>query len=260
MAHRELVPIDASGISDVTDVLGPERGALVELLRGFVAEEWDRPTECPAYPVKGIAAHILGDDLSLLSRQRDGAVQGLILVAEKMPGADFRGLLNAFNDQWVEAARFLSGPMLIELLEWSGEWSSAYYGHVDPMLPGEPVLLFGPPPGEGSPFWQAIAREYLERWTHQSQIRRAVGLSSLDDQPFLEVGTRIVAGVVGEPVLVPDEPGGEWAIGPLGLGPTSQAAAILTLAHTEPEVTALVDGPPDLVAQFATRVSRRTDG
>jgi hypothetical protein len=30
--------------------------------------------------------------------------------------------------------------------------------------------MFGVPFGESSPFWHAIAREYLERWAHHSQI------------------------------------------------------------------------------------------
>jgi len=50
---------------------GPERAALAELLESLAPDDWARPTECPAYTVKGIATHVLGDDLSLLSRQRD---------------------------------------------------------------------------------------------------------------------------------------------------------------------------------------------
>src|SRR5690606_21610627 len=116
----------------------------------------------------------LGDDLSLLSRQRDGAVQGLVLMAERMPGADFRALLDGFNDQWVEATRFLSPPLLLHLLDLAGQWTHRYYCEIDPNAPGEPVPLFGAPFGQSSPFWHAIAREYLERWAHHSQIRRAL--------------------------------------------------------------------------------------
>lgn len=82
--------------------------------------------------------------------------------------------------------------------------------------------VFGVPLGDSSPFWHAIARENLERWAHHSQIRRALGLGSLADSPFLDVG-----------------------------------ADILTLAHSSGEVAALVEGPGDLVDQFAARVGRR---
>jgi hypothetical protein len=67
-----MVQIEAGSISLVTEALFPERAALVTLLQDLSAEDWAKPTECPAYSVQGIATHILGDDLSLLSRQRDG--------------------------------------------------------------------------------------------------------------------------------------------------------------------------------------------
>lgn len=253
-----LAPVDASSIGAVLDVYRPERAELLDLLRGLGASDWERPTECPVYDVKGIATHILGDDLSLLSRQRDGAVQGLVLMAEKLPGADFRGLLDGFNDQWVEAGRFLSPALLVELLRDSGERTEAFYRAVDPDAPCESVALFAPSDGGLSPYWQAIAREYLERWAHQSQIRRALGQPSLSSEPILAVGIRIVAAAADSVVTTPDTAAGDWCIGPLRLGPTQQAADILTLAHTADEVRSLVEGPADLVEVFAFRTGRRT--
>jgi len=253
--------IDASTISTVLDVYLPERARLIEVLATLDDAQWALPTECPAYSVKGIATHILGDDLSLLSRQRDRAVQGLVLIAERMPGADFRELLDGFNDQWVEAARFLSPPMLLQLLDLAGQWTHRYYCDVDPNAPGEPVPLFGVAFGDSSPFWHAIAREFLERCTHHSQIRRALGLGSLADSPFLDVGHAIIATVAGAPTgdrtVAADDSDTPWTIGPLVLGPRQQAADILTIGITEAEVIAAVEGPDDLVHQFAARVGRR---
>lgn len=249
-----MEPISATNLTPVLDVYGPEREALLELLSGLAADDWAATTECPAYPVKGIATHILGDDLSLLSRQRDAEPPGLLLYAENHPGLDFRQLLDGFNDQWVEAARFLSPPMLIELLRLAGEWTEAYYREVDPLAACEPVPLFGPEPGETSFYWQAIAREYLERWAHHSQIRRAVGMSSLDGAPFLEVGTQIVATVAGGGADVSED---GVRIGSLDLGSRTQAGEILTLAHDWETVAAMVDGPEEDVVAFAFRVGRR---
>lgn len=253
--------IDDSSISTVTDLYLPERARLIEFLVTLDDAQWALPTECPAYTVKGIATHILGDDLSLLSRQRDGAVQGLVLIAERMPGADFRGLLDVFNDQWVEAARFLSPPLLLELLDLAGQWTHRYYCDIDPNAPGEPVPLFGVAFGDSSPFWHAIAREYLERWAHHSQIRRALGLGSLADSPFLDVGHAIIASVAGAPTgdgaTSANDSDTPWTIGPIVLGARQRAADILTLAHSAPEVAALVEGPDDAVHQFAARVGRR---
>ena len=163
---------------DLTPVLGPERAALLELLRGLPAGDWELPTECPGWSTKGVALHILGDDLSLLARQRDRATNGLIQFAGDHPGLTFRELLDGFNEQWVAGARFLSTELVIELLARVGEASEAFYCAVGlDTVSGEPVGLFGAT--DVSPYWQVIAREYLERFVHQSQIRRAVGAPEL---------------------------------------------------------------------------------
>jgi len=61
----------------------------------------------------------------------------------------------------------------------------------------------------------------------------------------------------GEGTVPSDDPDSLWTIGPLVLGSRSQATDILTLGHSAQEVAALVDGPPDLVREFALRVGRR---
>ncbi|MGQ0431010.1 MAG: maleylpyruvate isomerase family mycothiol-dependent enzyme [Microthrixaceae bacterium] len=247
--------LDVDTVATVLDVLRPEREALLATLASLDAGAWAAPTECPAYSVKGVAAHILGDDLSLLSRQRDGAENGLLQVAAEMPGADFRALLDTFNDRWVAASKFLSTDLVIELLRLTGEWTAAYYEEVDPAAPGEPVGFFGAQ-GSSSPFWHAIAREYVERWVHHSQIRRAVGLGSLNDRMFLTVGTEVVAAAARVEPRILSGPDGTWALGSVVLGSAHQAANILTRAHTRAEIQRLVTGPSDAVELLATLAAR----
>jgi hypothetical protein len=98
---------------DVNDLLVVERARLLDTLTVLSPDEWAMSTECPAWDVKGIALHILGDDFSLLSRQRDEAVNSLVLTALDLPGADFRMLLNEFNERWVHIARFFSTPLSV---------------------------------------------------------------------------------------------------------------------------------------------------
>src|SRR5436190_20794057 len=62
---REVGGLDATG------ALETERAAFVTLLEQLSADEWTHSTECPAWTVKGIALHVLGDDLSCLARERD---------------------------------------------------------------------------------------------------------------------------------------------------------------------------------------------
>jgi len=168
---------------DVTASLRPERAHLLALLGELSADEWARPTECPAWTVKGVALHILGDDLSLLARQRDATpTQGLVLFAESHPGLTFTQLLDGFNEQWVTASTFLSPELLIALLILVGDWSDDFYRNVGlDTVSREPVGFFAQT--DPSPYWQVIAREYAERVIHQSQIRRAVGAPELDGEP-----------------------------------------------------------------------------
>jgi uncharacterized protein (TIGR03083 family) len=247
--------LDADSIDLVLRELRPERAALRELLGGLRADEWDLATECPLYSVKGVATHILGDDLSLLSRQRDRATNGLVQLAGELPGVGFRGLLDSFNDRWVLAARFLSTELVVELLDLAGEWTAAYYEAVDPNALGEPVGFFGSA-GSPSPFWHAIAREYVERWVHHSQIRRALGRRSLSDHRFLTVGLQVVAATAGVDAGVPARDGDPWMLGPIELGSAQAAADILTRAHTADEIRGMARGPEqavDLLASLAGR-------
>ncbi|HWS46578.1 MAG TPA: maleylpyruvate isomerase family mycothiol-dependent enzyme [Acidimicrobiia bacterium] len=180
-------------IVDVNPMLGPEREALVDVLSSLRPEEWDTPTECPAWTVAGVALHVLGDDLSLLARQRDAAVDGLTLFAKSRPDLDFRQRLDGFNEQWVTAASFLSERLMIELLEMTGRETAAFYRDVDVDRLGEPVGLFAGI--DASPYWQISAREFLERWIHQHQIRRALGGPNLGRE-FLTTAGAVVAHMI----------------------------------------------------------------
>jgi uncharacterized protein (TIGR03083 family) len=246
----------ASSISLVLAAYRPERAALLNLLAGLDPEGWDRPTECPAYRVKGVTTHVLGDDLSLLSRQRDGARDGLSQLAQELSGADFRTLLDTFNDRWVATASFLSTPMVTELLRLTGEWTASYYESVDPEAPGEAVGIFGAKRGSSSPLWHAIAREYLERWVHHSQIRRALGFGSLADRQFLEVGVEVVAAIGRVEPAIPPHLDGDWSLGAVVLGPAQQAADILTRRHTVAEIEQLVRGPAGGISLLGALAAR----
>jgi uncharacterized protein (TIGR03083 family) len=239
-------------VLDVTPMLRPERALFVELLESLDPEDWDTATECPAYSVKGVATHVLGDDLSLLSRQRDKATNGVLLMAERMAGADFRSILDAFNDQWVAAARFFSTEVTIDLLRMSGERTADFYESVDLDAPCEPVFFFGST-GERSPYWQAIAREFVERWVHHSQIRRALGVGSLADEAFVRTGVEVVAAAANVPSRTSD---GRWWIGELEIGDRQQAADLLTRAHRAEEIPDLVAGPSAAVDLAAASFGR----
>ena len=79
----------------------------------------------------------------------------------------FVQLLDEKNQRWVEAARGLSAPVIIDLLRWSGNQFDRYVGPVDLDEPSS-VIWSGPEP---TPRWFDLARDFTERWVHQQQIR-----------------------------------------------------------------------------------------
>ena len=151
----------------VADRFHEIRQMLVELLESLSPEDWERPTAAPLWSVKDVALHLLGGDVSNLSRRRD---------EYRMPGraiSDFRDLvafINQLNDEWVRAARRMSPRLLCDLLAFTGPQLAAYFASLDPFAQGGSVDWAGPDP---APVWLDVAREFTEQWHHQQQIRDA---------------------------------------------------------------------------------------
>ena len=165
---------------DLTPFLAPERAVLLELLRGLSASDWEQPTECRSGTSRAsrctFSATIFAPDppTRRVDRQLD-------LVRLEPPRLEFSALLDGFNEQWVAASGFFSTELLVDMLRLVGEWSDAFYRDVGlGTMSREPVGFFAEQ--SASPYWQVIAREYVERFIHQSQIRRAIGAPELEGE------------------------------------------------------------------------------
>lgn len=175
------MPSVESDMVVVTHLFEPERASLVALLKSLSVEQWQAPTVCPGWSVKDVALHLLGDDIGLLSRRRDGLHQS---DAPREFGGwrDLVAFLDHLNQTWVEATRRISPRLLAELLLFTGEATSRYLASLDPFALEGQVSWVGPDP---VPNWLDVAREYTERWTHQQQIRDAVRMPGLKEPSFL---------------------------------------------------------------------------
>ena len=163
----------------VSGLFAPLLEALLEVLSDLSPDEWDRPIARSSWTVKDTALHLLGDELGILSRQRDG----FSLPSE--PVADWDSLvasLNRWNDEWLRAARRLSPRVLCDLLRIAGAQACAHFEARDPFATGGAVSWAGPAP---APVWLDVAREYTERWHHQQHIREALGQPGLLSPRFL---------------------------------------------------------------------------
>jgi uncharacterized protein (TIGR03083 family) len=148
------------------------RSSLLELLRELPSAEWELPTAAHPWTVHDVVAHLLGDDVGRLSRSRDGhrgSVPG--------PGETLPTFLNRINDEWVRAMARSSPRVLISLLETTSSQLLAHWDQTDLGAIGEAVSWAGPGP---APVWLDCARELTEDWTHQQQVREAVGRPGAD--------------------------------------------------------------------------------
>jgi uncharacterized protein (TIGR03083 family) len=201
----------------ILDVLPEERERFLELLADLDDAAWRRPTGCPGWTVHDVALHLLGDDLGLLSRMRDG-------VTAFSPGPDepIVPFINRLNAEWVISTRRLSPRVLLDLLRLAGEQTHAHFSSLDPFTLGETVSWAGPEP---APHWLGIAREYTERWVHQQQIREALAAPILAEPrlfaPVLATFVRAlphtfrdVAAPAGTTVSlrIEGDAGGEWSV------------------------------------------------
>ena len=164
---------------DVVDRFAPLRTHLAALLTDLSETDWARPTAAAQWSVKDAAAHLLGGDIGILSRSRDGFHPPGTVIATHSELID---LVNSLNREWVLAARRMSPLLLRELLAFTGPQVEAYFSSLDPCAMGGPVTWAGPAP---APVWLDIAREFTERWHHQQQIRDATGHPPLYDPYFL---------------------------------------------------------------------------
>lgn len=157
---------------DIVALLAGEEQALIDLLGGLEPEQWAAPTACAGWTVHDLAAHILGDKLGRLSRDRDG-----YRTTEPRQDEAFGRFLDRINDEWVVACRRLSPEVLFALVVDSTSQIPQLWGRLDVDELGDPVSWAGPEP---APVWLDAAREYTEYWVHQQQIREAVGAQPLD--------------------------------------------------------------------------------
>lgn len=174
------------------------------------------PTACASWDVEGVALHLLGGEISNLSRRRDG------VESAPAPGEDLVAWLNARNEEWVRAARGIGHRLLIELLDFTGEAFERHLATLDLDVRSGHVSWVGDDP---VPSWLDVARELTERWVHQQQIRDATGRPGAMDAEltaavlgtFVHALPRTYRAVEGEPgtaveLRVEGPGGGTWHV------------------------------------------------
>jgi len=176
---------------DTAALFAPLGRELLSLLGGLLPADWERPTVCPGWTVRDVAAHLLDTALRRISAGRDG---------HRPPGppapitsyGELVAFLNGLNRDWVVAMRRISPALLVELLALAEPPLAAFLTSLDGEAPAAIGVAWAGE--ERSAVWFDVARELTERWHHQQQIRLAVGAPPLDDPslsgPVLETFLR----------------------------------------------------------------------
>jgi uncharacterized protein (TIGR03083 family) len=163
---------------------------LIELLESLSPDAWGRQTIAPLWTVKDVVAHLLDGNIRGLSLARDRHT--LSPDREIRTYQDLVGYLNGLNADWTRAARRMSTPVLMRLLQTTGREYAQYLATLDPY--GEAIFPVAWAGDQTSPNWFHVAREYTEKWHHQQQIREAVGKDGIMTRelflPFIDTFMR----------------------------------------------------------------------
>ena len=223
--------------------LNRERSALLALISSFQDEDWTKQTVCPGWDVHAVVRHLIHNDLNRLSAQRDGHVLDLIRVDK--PIEEIIIELDHRNHTQVEASQVWSHKLCLDLVSWLGPRTELHLRMLPPNGPAWVVswAMAGAP----APGWLDVARELVERWVHQQQIRLATDRPTLTDTQLARLvldtmmralpstfrGVDAPAGtevhvVAGEPVdrhWVVASDGEEWAMVKRGRSPAAVVRA-----------------------------------
>ena len=181
--HR-LLPsdtrLDEHALIDVIEPIRDVNAALLELLRGFDEEDWDRPTVHRDRTVKDLTAHLLHGCLRSITSGRDRYERPMPPLGGL---SDLIAFVQQDNREFMTGMRRVSPQVLIELIALYDPQVLALFEQADPDEMGCGVGWAGE---DESRCWFGIAREYTEKWHHQAQLRLATGQPQLY-QPHLFV-------------------------------------------------------------------------
>jgi len=155
---------------------------LISLLTSLSVDDWKKPTRCPLWAVKDIAAHLLQTELGRLSSQRDRYKIENGNSVKSSNYSEIVQIINNNNGAWAKAFNAVSPQIIIELIRNADKELYTLLSGLEPQGKAEwPVSWAGETESEN---WFDIGREYTERWLHQQHIREATNNQQLLDYEY----------------------------------------------------------------------------
>jgi len=196
---------------DLLDALEHTYRSLLDVARHFDAEDWARPTDCPGWTVKDHLSHLAGMERVLL-----GEPECEHAVPEGLPHV--RNAMGEYMERPVDARRPIPGPDVLAELTALVDRRIAQLRALDAAGwdADAPGMM-----GTTTPTSRFIPIIVFDRWTHEQDVRRAVGRTGNLAGPGAQVAMERTAMTL--PIVVPravDAPEGTRvdivATGPLG--------------------------------------------
>lgn len=181
--------------------LAEEWDALIALCSDLDDDQWDLPTECPGWSVKDNLSHIIGTERLLLGESAPEI---------EVSGDHIKNGIGKVNEVWIEERRSRAGAeVLAEFVEVTRRRLEALRA----MTQSDFDAPSWTPAGE-SIYGRFMRIRVFDCWTHEQDMRQALGRPGHESGPVAELSLDEVATAIG------------FIVGKKGGAPTGTAVRI----------------------------------
>ncbi len=240
--------------AEATPILTGEVAAFLAALRSLGTGDWAKPTDCPGWTVRDVAAHVLG--------QWEGAARVRVFLRRHRIGHrryPEKSRLDAMNQQQVDDLGQLPPATLIDTLARTGPKSIRAIRRIPAFVRRLSVNRFFPEDPLPDPSLAYILDVIGARdtWMHRVDIMTATGrpmvLSSHDKEIVAQTVRDLGLTWQGPPIALEltGPAGGSWTLGtgtPVATVRADAVDYVRTLAGRNDTPTLEVDGDPSVAA------------
>jgi uncharacterized protein (TIGR03083 family) len=234
------------------------------LCSGLPAGQWDLPTGCPGWTVKDQLSHLVDYEVRALGRPAPRHEPG--------PLPHVKNEMGRANEVGVDARRAMSGAAVLDEFR---QVTAERLAELRRLTPGDLAAQAATPVGPGT-VADLLTLRVMDSWSHEQDIRRAVGRPGHTEGPAVEEAmayfARFLPYLVGKRAAAPDgakvvfrigvrPPAAVEVAGGRGRLAADPGDATVTLAVPVATFAALVggraDAPADTVISGDQRLGRR---